>query len=289
MDIYQLKQFVTLAETGNMTETAQKLFISQPNISRSIKKLEEELGLALFIRARYKMILTPGGEYVFEHARKALAEIEKIQNVKNAMFPDNTLILAGVGSIYFEVMIPEIAPLLPGYKLVSRVRKNWEDLQAFLFNDECHIVVTGDVGSLGPEFETEYFFRETYCVSVPVDHPFYSKESLHLSDLEGQNFILSSHQEARYSNHLLKKHNISVNAVYTTDQPVNELKVLNSGALIFESSICRARHAAVFNRKLIPLLDEDCSFDVYLTYKRKNKAFCAPLIQLLIDHYGSPY
>lgn len=68
MELYHLKAFLTVAETGNLTKAAQQLFTSQPAISAQIKSLEEELGVTLFARNAKGMILTKEGSMLKEEA-----------------------------------------------------------------------------------------------------------------------------------------------------------------------------------------------------------------------------
>lgn len=72
MELYHLKTFLTVAETGNLTRAAQQLFTSQPAISAQIKTLEEELGVALFLRNAKGMLLTKEGAMLREEASKVL-------------------------------------------------------------------------------------------------------------------------------------------------------------------------------------------------------------------------
>ena len=71
-----LRIFITAAETGNLTETAKKLYISQPAISQAIKKLEEELNVTLFIRnKRSSLKLTDTGKEILLLAHQ-MADLE---------------------------------------------------------------------------------------------------------------------------------------------------------------------------------------------------------------------
>ncbi|WP_174560723.1 LysR substrate-binding domain-containing protein [Acinetobacter bouvetii] len=76
MDIKQLRSFVTISETKNITKAAALLNIVQPAVSRQIHLLEEELGIELFERGRHGMHLTHEGKVLEGYARRALKEIE---------------------------------------------------------------------------------------------------------------------------------------------------------------------------------------------------------------------
>ncbi|MCW1883528.1 LysR family transcriptional regulator [Luteolibacter flavescens] len=70
MELYQLRTFLTIAEEGNLTRAAEKLFTSQPAVSAQVKQLEEELGVKLFERSARGMALTREGKMLQEKARR---------------------------------------------------------------------------------------------------------------------------------------------------------------------------------------------------------------------------
>ncbi|MDH2498731.1 LysR substrate-binding domain-containing protein [Acinetobacter baumannii] len=76
MDVKQLRAFLTISETNNITKAAAMLNIVQPAVSRQIHLLEEELGVELFERGRHGMTLTQEGKVLEGYARRALREIE---------------------------------------------------------------------------------------------------------------------------------------------------------------------------------------------------------------------
>ena len=77
MNINQIKQVLTIAEEKNFTNAAKKLFISQPSLSKSIKLLEEELGVELFERNPIK--LTHAGESFVSSAKRIMADIGELE------------------------------------------------------------------------------------------------------------------------------------------------------------------------------------------------------------------
>lgn len=79
MDINTYKIFVTVAETNNISYTAEVLGYTQSGVSHSIKRLEKELGLQLFIRDRYGVHLTPIGRDFLQKVRALMSENEKLE------------------------------------------------------------------------------------------------------------------------------------------------------------------------------------------------------------------
>lgn len=77
MDVKQLKALVTVAEVGSVTRAAELLHLVQPAVTRQIRALEHEMGIALFERTRQGMQLTDAGATLVERARRALNELER--------------------------------------------------------------------------------------------------------------------------------------------------------------------------------------------------------------------
>lgn len=77
MEIRVLRYFIEIAREENMTRAAQRLHISQPSLSKEIKKLEEELGHSLFIHTNKNMRLNDEGMLLRKHAEDILAMVDK--------------------------------------------------------------------------------------------------------------------------------------------------------------------------------------------------------------------
>lgn len=74
MDTKFMNYILTLAETGNMTRAAEKLYISQPTLSQFLSKYEKEIGVELFERTKKSYVLTPAGEIYVKYAKKILTQ-----------------------------------------------------------------------------------------------------------------------------------------------------------------------------------------------------------------------
>ena len=69
MTLKQLRYIVTVADTGNITEAAGKLYIAQPSLTASIQELEKEYGITIFERSKKGIRLTPEGDEFLGYAR----------------------------------------------------------------------------------------------------------------------------------------------------------------------------------------------------------------------------
>ncbi len=79
MNILHMKYAVEVARLGSLNKAAESLMVAQPNISRSIKELEADLGITIFQRSTKGMELTPDGEEFMDCARDILLRIERIE------------------------------------------------------------------------------------------------------------------------------------------------------------------------------------------------------------------
>ena len=79
MTLKQLQYAVTVAETGNMTEAARKLFIAQPSLTSAIHELEKEYGITIFTRSNKGIELTSDGDEFLGYARQVLEQADLIE------------------------------------------------------------------------------------------------------------------------------------------------------------------------------------------------------------------
>jgi DNA-binding transcriptional LysR family regulator len=79
MTLKQLRYVVTVAETGNITEAAKKLYIAQPSLTSAIRELEKEYDLIIFNRTRKGIELTIDGEEFLGYARQVLEQADLIE------------------------------------------------------------------------------------------------------------------------------------------------------------------------------------------------------------------
>jgi len=115
MNIQQIKYFIAVAETGQITEAARRLYVAQPALSRSLQRLEKELSITLFARTKRGMELTDAGRVFYEQGNKLL------KNYKNMLSAVHEAEVGIQGTIRIGTGYPTI-PLMSNMLMEMRSR-----------------------------------------------------------------------------------------------------------------------------------------------------------------------
>lgn len=144
MEIFQLRYFVTLADLLHFTRAAEACFVTQSGLSQQIKKLEEELGLPLFLRIGKKVQLTEAGAVFLKHAQRVLDDVE---SGKQAIDDLNNMIggelRIGVTYIFGMLVLPVVelfAKKYPELKIIVEYGAT-EPLQNKLLQNKLDMVL----------------------------------------------------------------------------------------------------------------------------------------------------
>lgn len=115
MNILHMKYAVEVAKAGSLNKAAQTLLIAQPNLSRSIKELEADLGIAIFDRSTKGMLLTPEGEEFIGYAQNILRQIDQVES----MYKDTS-----VPKQRFSISVPRACYISEAFAQFSRKLSN---------------------------------------------------------------------------------------------------------------------------------------------------------------------
>jgi LysR family hydrogen peroxide-inducible transcriptional activator len=186
---------VALAETRNFRRAAEKVFVSQPSLSASVKKLEDELGVRLFERGPREVLLTEAGEQVVAQARRVLDEAARVREVaRHGRDPLRGVLRLGV--------IHTIAPyLLPGLVLALRgaapampleIEENMTaSLDQMLRGGLIDVAILA-LPYEAPGVEVLPLYDEVFRVVVPAKHPWARRRAVKAEELPGENLLLLS-------------------------------------------------------------------------------------------------
>lgn len=113
MNILHIRYAVEVAKYGSINKASEKLLIAQPNLSRSIKELEYELGITIFDRSSKGMVLTVEGERFIGYAKNILKQIDDVEK----LYKEN----AGVERKNFSVSVPRATYISDAFAAFSKM------------------------------------------------------------------------------------------------------------------------------------------------------------------------
>ncbi len=193
MTLTELRYIVTLAQEQHFGRAASKCFVSQPTLSVGVKKLEDELGVALFERTRNAVRVTPMGELIISQAQKVLEEASAIKQLAKTG-QDQLSSPLRVGAIYtigpylFPHLIPQLAQTAPNMPLY--IEENFTAvLRRKLRLGELDAIIVA-LPFNEPDVLTKPLYDEPFRVLLPGGHPWESQREIDPSDLVKEELLL---------------------------------------------------------------------------------------------------
>jgi DNA-binding transcriptional LysR family regulator len=187
MDTHQLKAFVAVAELESVSRAAERLFLTQPAVTRRLQILEEQLGQPLFDRLGRRLLLTEAGRCLLPYARQILDLMDKsAQAVADlAATVQGTLTLVTshhIGLHRLPLVLREYKRLYPEVTLKLRFMNSQEAHQA-VRQGEADLGVTTEEDPISAGIVAETIWLDRLQVVVAPDHPLAQRKALQLEDL----------------------------------------------------------------------------------------------------------
>jgi LysR family transcriptional regulator, nitrogen assimilation regulatory protein len=121
MEFRSLRYFVQIAELGSITAAAQRLRVSQPSLTRHLHKLEEDLGVALFVRAHRGVELTAAGHSLLERGTRILGDVDRVsRELRLESDEPSGKVVLGITPTLCPVLVPQ---------LIARVRRDYPRIE----------------------------------------------------------------------------------------------------------------------------------------------------------------
>jgi LysR family transcriptional regulator, hydrogen peroxide-inducible genes activator len=194
MNLQELSYFVAVAEHRHFGRAAQACHVSQPTLSGQLLKLEQQLGVTLFERNNRRVSITPIGEKMLEHARRALEEAELVKSVAKTS-RDQLVgpLKLGVIPTLAPYLIPLIlGPLREAYPQLTI--ELWEDVTVSLLERlrsqrlDAALLATAIPES---DLTSVALFDEPFLAALPSSHRLASRTKIDVGDLADDLLVLA--------------------------------------------------------------------------------------------------
>ncbi|MDZ4288239.1 MAG: LysR family transcriptional regulator [Prosthecobacter sp.] len=197
MELRQLRSFIAAAEEGNISRAAQRLNLTQPALSRQIKGLEEETGVALLERSAHSFKLTPAGEMLLREGKGLLERADALLERLHGKAKTRTLRVGYSPTLTAGILAPAMEVFAQKH---PRVRVELSDATSSemlerLQKGELDVIVTVKPEQEIPNVFWETVQQEKWCVALPRQHPLAAKATLNPKDLHEQKLVVYSQRE----------------------------------------------------------------------------------------------
>ena len=200
MELRHLRYFVVVAEEQNVTRAAERLHVSQPPLSRQIRDLEQELGVALFRRTAKSLALTEAGKIFLNEARGVLVQADKaVQTVRAVAAGDRGQLRVGYAPSLTVEILPKALRTFerdqPGVRVTLHDLSTEECVQK-LSAKKLDVALTVRASSSSMRGLTfEEIIAYPICVAVATTHPLALKRSVSLAHLRQEKLVGYSQEE----------------------------------------------------------------------------------------------
>ena len=193
IDSRDLRYFEAIAELGHLRKASEQLHLSQPALSKCIKRLETSVGAPLFSRVGRGIQLTAVGEVLLKQARRLnLMTLSALREVQEFASGDSGLVRLGCGPVIAESLMPgfcaQLRRDLPGIRLTITMGMNYR-LREGLRQGQLDVIL-GLVPEHDDEFEMHPLMDDTVVVAACPGHPLFARSKVDIEDLLDYGWVL---------------------------------------------------------------------------------------------------
>jgi LysR family transcriptional regulator, hydrogen peroxide-inducible genes activator len=193
MTLTELQYIVIVAQERHFGRAAERASVTQPALSLAVKKLEEELGTAIFERRRKRIELTSLGEQIVHQAQRVIEEAEHVK-ILAAQGKDqlNGRLRFGVIATVGPYILPDLVPLLTARapKMPLELEENLtQNLVGMLKSGKLDVIMIA-LPFQEPGILTSALYDEPFLAVVPAGHPWQKKKLLDSSELRTEKVLL---------------------------------------------------------------------------------------------------
>lgn len=279
-ELSQLKYLVCISENKTMSKAAEILHISQPALSRSMQKMEEELGVELFTHTGNRVSLNNNGKLAVRHAKKILKEMDTMKDEIIALDQSShTISIATCTPSPLWTLEPLIHKIYPEMLVKSHVC-NTEKLLSELYKKESQIVLSTEPVCSSDVLCLPYT-REDLMLSLPENHPLSSRKVIHFNDLAGETMLLYSKIGFWHDLHARKTPHTRY--LLQDERSIFNEIVKSSALPSYTTNLAIQKEGPATNRIIIPIDEPEAHVTYYLVMLKKNRIHYKKLLEEITD------
>ncbi len=193
MELQQIRYFIAVYETLNFTKAAAQCQVSQPALTKAIKRLEDYLGSTLFVRDGRRVIVSEFGKILHPNLEEMLRQDQAVKTLsKNFRLLDKTPLSVGVmvtiGPTALAPFLVDFRTKHPGIE-VSVVERPLMELLRALKEGEVEVALLHDPEQDNGDIRAEPIYQERYVVVLPPGHALAARDEIRLKDLSKQSYV----------------------------------------------------------------------------------------------------
>ncbi|MQY36455.1 Hca operon transcriptional activator HcaR [Streptomyces sp. RB17] len=236
VDTRLLRSFLAVAEDGSLTRAAERVFVSQPALTKQIRQLETQLGVRLFDRSRAGMALTDAGRELARRAPEVLASWDDALRATKAADRQAARVLrvgfmaSGANEATQEI-VAEFARRRPGWRVELR-QAAWSNPSAGLVDGEVDAALLRLPFPGQADVRVEVLFSEARWVALPSGHPLAGRAGLAFRELWDEPFVAAPEETGAWRDHWLaadEREGRPVRVGAVTEQPDDWLSAIANG------------------------------------------------------------
>lgn len=285
IDIYLLEQLLAFHDSGTLSAASEKLHLSQPALSRSMRKLEDLLGVDLFERRKNKITLNENGIMAAQYAEKILKqEQEMIEHIRAFDRSRRTITLGSCAPAPIFHLVPMLSRAYGDMTIASEIKKEDALLRGLADHTYQMIVLTHPEES--DTFQSIRWQNEHLYITLPPAHPLAGRDSVYLHELNGQTILLYS-QIGFWYDLCMEKMPESRFLIQNEYDALGEL-VQASALPAFSTNLVCSEDDRHLNRVFIPVLDPEASVDYYCIIKKTSSTLLNRFLKQLYTEVHKP-
>ena len=281
MELRRLEYFLDLSRTGNYSETAERMYTTQGNVSKQIAALEKELGVLLVDRSKRKIRLTEAGEVLLPYAEQLIQTEAKMRDVLHRLQSEKEAILR-IGALpsFAQYGVAELLAVFQSEHPAIQIDINECEKTSLLqrLQEESYEVIytrlLDETWQKSSQYEKIVVGRDHFAAVLPLQHPLCRKKTkagskIDLKELKNEKFILLDEKTELFKS----VYQLCINAGFSPQVVHKSVRIdtiLGMAAAGMGVSILMEKSIPKELRSRVRILPLECTVESELAFVRRN-------------------